>query len=106
MQNLFSEFQVADLDRLIECIKAAKKANLTLDKYTQAGVNQSSGNVWLWSEDWPGCVYCSIGFDVAWSHSCPECGTETDFDTYQELESFVSDNDGLCEECHVKAVTA
>ena len=106
MQNLFSEFQGAELDRLIECIKAAKIAGLTLDKYTQAGVNQSSGNVWLWSEDWPGCVYCSIGFDVQWSHSCPECGTETDFDTYQELESFVSDHDGLCKECHVKAVTA
>ena len=99
MENLFSNFAGADLDRLIECIKAAKSAGLTLDKYTQAGVNQSSGNVWLWSEDWAGCVYCSIGFDVAWSHSCPECGTETDFDTYRELESFVSDHDGLCESC-------
>jgi hypothetical protein len=55
----------ADIDRLVECIKAARAAGLSIDKYTSAGVNDNSGNVWLASEDWTGCVYCSIGFDVA-----------------------------------------
>jgi hypothetical protein len=101
--NIFEKFQGADLDRLADCIKAIRAAGLQVDKYTQAGVNQGSGNVWVWSEDWPGCVYCSIGFDVAWSHSCPECGTETDFDTYQEMRDFVDEHDGLCESCHERA---
>ena len=100
--ELFRNFEGADLDRLIECIKAARQAGLTLDKYTQAGVNQSSGNVWLWSEDWAGSVYCSIGFDVAWLHSCPECGADTDFDTYRELENFVSEYEDECQNCHAK----
>lgn len=36
MENLFQQFQGADLDRLIECIKAVRAAGLTIDKYTQA----------------------------------------------------------------------
>ena len=88
MENLFSQFQGADLDRLIDCIKAIKNAGLSVDKYTMAGVNDSSGNVWVASEDWAGCVYCSIGFDVQWNWSCGNCGEEYDFDTYQEMETF------------------
>ena len=107
MNSMFEQFQGADLDRLADCLKAIKKAGLKTDKYTQAGVNQSSGNVWVWSEDWQGCVYCSIGFDVAWSWSCPNCGEEYEFDTYQELVAFVDDQnektdhegcDSCCEE--------
>ncbi|UOF77940.1 mqsa mqsa for mqsr toxin [Caudoviricetes sp.] len=102
MTNLFEQFQGADLDRLAECLKAIKKAGLSTDKYTQAGVNQSNGNVWVWSEDWAGCVYCSIGFDVSWLWSCPNCGEEYDFETYQEMEDFASEqyekHDG-CKAC-------
>ena len=101
MNNLFEQFQGADLDRLIDCIKAIRDAGLTIDKYTQAGVNENSGNVWIASEDWPGCVYCSIGFDVQWSYFCHECGEEHDFDTYREMESYASDNDYQhCHSCH------
>lgn len=88
MENLFSQFQGADLDRLMDCIKAIKDAGLTVDKYTMAGVNDSSGNVWVANESWRGCVYCSIGFDVQWSWYCGNCGEEYDFDTYQEMEDF------------------
>ena len=101
--NLFEKFEGADLDRLIECIKAIKSAGLSVDKYTQAAVNQSSGNVWVWSEDWPGCVYCSIGFNVQWAFSCPDCGEEFDFDTYAEMEEFAQDtfneHGGKCTSC-------
>ena len=89
MTNLFETFEGADLDRLAECLKAIKEAGLRCDKYTQAGVNQSSGNVWVFNEDWPGCVYCNIEFDVAWNWSCPYCGEEYDFDTYTEMCDFV-----------------
>ena len=47
MTDLFQNFQGADIDRLIECIKAARAAGLSIDKYTSAGVNDNSGNVWL-----------------------------------------------------------
>jgi hypothetical protein len=76
MTDLFQHFHGADLERLEDCLKAIRAAGLQVDKYTQTGVNQSTGNVWVWSEDWAGCVYCSIGFDTQWMHSCSECGAE------------------------------
>ena len=100
MNLITEEFQGADLERLNDCIKAIHRAGLRIGKHTQAGINQSSGNVWVWDEDWAGCVYCSIGFDVAWMHSCPECGEETDCDTYKELEAFIQEFDNECESCH------
>jgi hypothetical protein len=89
MQNMFEQFNGADLDRLSDCLRAIKKAGLSTSKYTQAGVNQSSGNVWVWDEDWMGCVFCSIGFDVAWMWSNPDDGEEHEFDSYQEMVDFV-----------------
>jgi hypothetical protein len=99
MNSLFEQFQGADLDRLTDCLSAIRAAGLSVDKYTQAGVNQGSGNVWVWSEDWPGCVYCSIGFDVQWSYSCPECGEEHDFDTFAEMSDYAQTHDGRCASC-------
>jgi len=104
MENMFEKFQGADWDRLQDCLKAIQQAGLRPDKSTQAGINPHSGNVWVWSEDWAGCVYCSIGFDVAWSWSCPNCGEEYEFENYAELEAFVeeqnekTDHEG-CEKC-------
>ena len=104
--NFFEQFQGADLDRLSECLKAVRQAGLKTDKYTQAGVNQSSGNVWVWSEDWAGCVACSIGFDVFWVYSCGECGEEFEFDSYPELVEFVENNREDCTMCRTEEVTA
>lgn len=100
MSNIFEQFSGSDFDRFTECLKAIRQAGLSTDKYTHAGLNQNSGNVWVWSEDWPGCVYCSIGFDVAWSYSCPECGEEHDFDTFEEMEEYASEHDGKCHICN------
>ena len=100
--NLFEKFEGADLDRLIECLKAVKDAGLKVDKYAQAGINQSSGNVYIWSEDWPGCVYCSIGFSVNWSYNCGECGEEYDFETYSDMCVYsdeCNEHDQKCEAC-------
>lgn len=92
MENtFFSQFAGRDLERFIECLKAIKDAGLTTSPYTQAGINENSGNVWVWDEYWAGCVYCSIGFDVQWSWSCGNCGEEYDFDNYYELEEFVAE---------------
>jgi hypothetical protein len=104
MESLFEQFEGADLDRLVECLQAIKGAGMRVDKYTMAGVNQSSGNVWVMSEDWPGCVYCSIGFDVAWSYSCPECGEEHDFDTFEEMSEYASCYESSCKACKPKFV--
>jgi DNA-directed RNA polymerase subunit RPC12/RpoP len=106
MENFFEQFQGADIERFIDCLKAIRLAGLRTDKYTQAGVNQSSGNVWVWDEDWAGCVYCSIGFDVSWSYTCNECGEEFDFDSYAEMEAFAEDNAEDCTMCRTEEVTA
>ena len=103
-EGIFQQFNGADLDRLVKCIQAVRAAGLSIDNFCSAGVNSNSGNVWLASEDWPGCVYCSIGFDVAWNWSCPNCGEEWDFATYAEMEEFAraqdSDTNGEgCKSC-------
>lgn len=108
MTDLFENFQGADIDRLTDCLKAIRAAGLSVDKYTQAGVNQGSGNVWVWSEDWAGCVACSIGFDVFWVWSCGNCGEEYEFESYAELEEFVQDQEdktdfeGCTQCCEIK----
>ena len=102
MQNLFEQFTGADLDRLSDCIKAVRVAGLNLDKYCQAGVNENSGNVWIWSEDWSGCVYCTIDFDVRWMYSCRECGEEIDFETYQELQAYDEQYFACCHVCQTE----
>ena len=99
MENLFSKFHGADLDRLTECITAIRKAGLSIDKHTMAGVNDSSGNVWVWSEDWAGCVACSIGFNVFWVYSCPECGGEWEFTEYSAMEQYASQFESQCGQC-------
>jgi hypothetical protein len=106
MTNLFNDFEGADAERLADCLNAISKAGLRIDRHTQAGVNQSSGNVWVWSEDWAGCVACSIGFDVFWVYSCRECGEEFEFETYAELEAFADENREDCTMCRTEEVAA
>lgn len=98
--NLFAGLEGADIERLIECMNKARKEGLKLHKWCQAGVKQSSGNVYIRSEDWAGCVYCSIGFDVSWSYSCGECGGEYDFNTEQECRDYAEKHDYKCEACN------
>ena len=105
MENsIFAQFEGADIDRLIACLSAIRAAGLRVDRYTQAGVNQSSGNVWVMSENWSGCIYCSIVFDVAWCYSCPECGEEHDFGTFEEMEEYASRYESSCKACKPKFV--
>ena len=100
MPLITENFQGADIIRLNKCIKAIHAADLQIGSHTQAGINQLSGNVWVWDEDWAGCIYCTIGMDVSWLYSCPECGAETDFDTYEALKKYVVEHDDKwCEEC-------
>lgn len=98
--NIFEEFNGVDLDRLVKCIEKTRSDGLHLNEYCHAGINQSSGNVYIWSEDWAGCVYCSIGFDVSWSYSCPGCGEEHDFGTEQECREYAREHDHKCESCN------
>ena len=106
MNNLFEQFQGADLDRLADCLTAIRKAGLSTSPYTQAGVNQDSGNVWVWDENWAGCVACSINFDVFWVYSCRECGEEFEFWTYTDLEEFSKSNLEDCTSCRTEEMTA
>ena len=98
--NIFETFSGADLDRLVLCLQRVRAEGLSVDKYSHAGVNQSSGNVYIWSEDWAGCVYCSIGFDVSWSYSCGNCGQEYDFGTEKECREYSEQHKYECESCN------
>lgn len=102
--SLFEQFQGADLERLADCLVAIRKAGLSTSPYTQAGLNENSGNVWVWDEDWAGCIACSIGFDVFWVYSCPECGHEYEFEDYSDMNNYAqtcqsATMDGKCDEC-------
>lgn len=97
--SLFEKFQGADLERLADCITAIRKAHLSTSIYTQAGLNENSGNVWVWDEDWVGCVACSIGFDVFWVYSCPECGEEWEFEEYAMMEKYAYQFESQCGQC-------
>lgn len=100
MQNLFEQFAGADLDRLTDCLQAIRRAGLTVDKYTQAGINHNSGNVWVWGECWSGSVYSDLAGNVRWSYFCHECGEEYSFETYQELEDYASEYEhSACQSC-------
>lgn len=99
MTTLFQQFQGADLDRLVECIRAIRGAQLSVDEHTQAGVNENSGNVWVWDEAWPGCVACSIDFRVSWWYSCPDCGEEHEFSTYADMKDYAEEYRGRCSVC-------
>lgn len=97
--SIFNDFSGADLDRLVLCIQRVRAEELTFDDNCQAGINQGSGNVYIWSDDWVGCVYCSIGMEVSWSYSCGECGEEYDFDTEAECREYAASHDYKCEAC-------
>ena len=98
--NIFQQFQGADLTRLIQCINKIKQEGLTLNEHCQAGVNKNSGNVYIYSEDWAGCVYTSIGFDTQWNYACPECGEEHDFNTENACQQYAKLYNHKCEFCN------
>lgn len=99
--NIFGTFHGANLQRLVKCLNKVCDEGLSVDEHTQAGINEHSGNVWVWSENWSGCVYCSLSGTVAWCYSCPECGEEHSFDTEAECAEYASKHDGQCEACFV-----
>ena len=99
--NFLAGLEGADLQRQIENVKYSEKHKLKITKYTQGGLNMGSGNVWLWDEDWPACIYTNINFDTCLSWSCPECGEEVDCETVseaQELNDSFNETGG-CAEC-------
>lgn len=78
VMKINTTLQGKDAERLADCIKYASKHGLDITEETQCGVNEHSGNVWMWDENWAGCVYCTIGFEVAYMWTCPNCGDEQD----------------------------
>ena len=62
-------------------IEIAEQLGMNIDSYGEIGVNQNSGNTYLWLEDYMFCLYMPINCelrksDVYASYSCPEDGTE------------------------------
>lgn len=90
-----------DLVRLNKCVAKSVRLKLAINKYTQCGVNQSSGNVWLWSEDWSGCIYCNIGMQVSVMFTCSNCGAEESVNTMRKPKGWI--NSSICHDCKDKA---
>ena len=50
-----------------------------VDGYGQGAVNQSSGNTYVWLQDYPVTPYIGLNDDeVCFLFSCPNCGEEWD----------------------------
>lgn len=57
----------------------ASKIGRDVSGYGMIDVNKSSGNVYLWLEDYPDCMYIGLNDDaVCYGLNCPECGHEWD----------------------------
>jgi len=104
MSNIFETFQGADLDRFVKCVLAVRDADLTIGTHTHTSINQRSGNVWIWDEDWAGSVACSPDNTVSWFYNCRECGSEYSFSTYAELQTYDANYEGECARCKTEEV--
>jgi hypothetical protein len=62
--------------------RISEKLGWDVSGYGQADVNQSSGNTYVWLEDYPVTPYISLSGDdeVCYLFSCPECGEEWDIE--------------------------
>lgn len=62
--------------------RVTEKLGWDLSGYGQTGVNTSSGNTYVWLEDYPVTPYIGLSGDdeVCYLFSCPECGEEWDID--------------------------
>ena len=60
--------------------RISDKLGWDLSGYGQGDVNQSSGNTYVWLEDYPVTPYISVCGDdeVCYLWSCPNCGEEVD----------------------------
>ena len=65
-----------------ELKKLMKLINLAIDidfDFQECGLNENSGNVWLFSYDYASCLFADINGSVGVSVTCGECGCESEF---------------------------
>ena len=98
--KLENNLRNAETVRLAKLILWIAEQGHELPEEAAAAVNPSSGNVYIWSEDWAATPYITMGGHTAWLYSCPNCGNEEDFDTLDKAETYLQEHDGECEECH------
>jgi hypothetical protein len=72
-------------------ITEASRLGMDVSGYGMADVNQNSGNVYLWLEDYPACLYIGLSGDdeIYACYSDPEDGEE--FETTTDDWSSVDD---------------
>ena len=62
-------------------ITKASDLGMDINGYGFADENSNSGNVYLWLEDYPFCLYIGLGSDEVWANwSDPYDGEEHDID--------------------------
>lgn len=103
MENFFEQFHGRELRRLIKCITKLEAEGLTTTRYTDAGINSRSGNLYVWDESWSACIFIgSEGSEPTWCYPCFECGEEHMFDTHKEAQEYAQTYDHQCESCNPK----
>ncbi len=89
-----------DAEKIMYIFKAVKNIlGIQLWGEAQTGINQKSGNVWVWSEDYPVCFFmpisCELQPDDVWVNwSDPDDGEEheaqlTDFHSIDDIYAWV-----------------
>jgi len=72
-----TELSSNDLTKVAKLILKARVLGMDVSGYGFADVNNNSGNVYLWLEDYPFCLYIGLGSDKIMANwSCPIDGEE------------------------------
>ena len=67
----------SQLRKLAALILEASRIGMDLSGYGDAAENPSSGNVYIWLEDYPYCLYIGLGSDTIYAlWSDPDTGEE------------------------------
>jgi hypothetical protein len=77
-------------------ITKASELGMNISGYGDAGENSTSGNVYLWLEDYPFTLYIGLGSDTIYANwSSPKYGDEEDIDiegmTLFDIEAWAID---------------
>lgn len=75
-----SELSNNELTKVAKLILKASQLGMDISGYGFADVNNNSGNVYLWLEDYPFCLYIAPfgNYQVMANWSCPYDGEEFD----------------------------
>ena len=107
--NQLNEMCGWERQKALYLIQTAEEIGMDVDGYGELGANPNSGNVYLWSEDYPFCLYMPINCDLKESdiwvcYSDPYDGEEIEdaLDEFNNLAAIEAWCEGLQEKSEEK----